>query len=81
VGFLALHAINPLYVRQRTERRAAFAYAVGLPGATSKSSRFLADGLMPFVPRLTTLKGLTIMNHTLLISALLATLSLRIASR
>jgi hypothetical protein len=41
-----------------------------------KSSRFLADGLMPFVPRLTSLKGLTIMNHTLLISALLATLSL-----
>ncbi|MHB1400772.1 MAG: hypothetical protein ACYCWB_00050 [Thiobacillus sp.] len=41
-----------------------------------KSSRFFADGLMPFVPRLTSLKGLTIMNHTLLISALLATLSL-----
>jgi hypothetical protein len=40
-----------------------------------KSSRFLAEGLMSFVPRLTTSKGLT-MNHTLLISALLATLSL-----
>jgi hypothetical protein len=40
-----------------------------------KSNRFLADGLMLFVPRLTTSKGLT-MNHTLLISALLATLSL-----
>jgi hypothetical protein len=72
---LALRAINHLYVRQRTEQCAAFAYAVDLPGATSKSNRFLADGLMPFVPRLTTSKGLT-MNHTLLISALLATLSL-----
>ena len=35
-GLLALHAINRLYVRQRTERRAAFAYAVDLPGATSQ---------------------------------------------
>jgi hypothetical protein len=53
----------------------AFAYAVDLPSATSKSNRFARGRLEAIRATITTSIGLT-MNHTLLISALLATLSL-----
>jgi hypothetical protein len=53
----------------------ASVYAVDLPGATAKSSRFVRGRLEAARATILTTKGFT-MNRSLLISALLATLSL-----
>jgi hypothetical protein len=53
----------------------AFAYAVDLPGATPKSSRFVRGRLDAVRATILSTKGFT-MNRSLLISALLATLTL-----
>jgi hypothetical protein len=58
----------------------AFLYAVGLLGATFKSSRFARGRLETIRAQFPTFKGLT-MNHTLLIAVLTATLSLAACDR